>query len=265
MNILEQIIAHKKTEVAARKKLMTAQQLENFGFFNAGTLSLKASLLDPSKTAIIAEFKKRSPSKGVINAGADIFDVTGMYASQGASGVSVLTDEQFFGGSIDDLIKARIHQVPILRKDFMIDEYQVIEAKAIGADVILLIAACLTPAEVKRLGAFAQSLGLEVLLEIHDEGELEHICDEVDLVGVNNRNLKTFTVDLEQSIRLAERIGDGKLKIAESGISNVENIVYLKQHGFNGFLIGERFMKEKEPGKAFMNFVRELQLAGNIA
>jgi indole-3-glycerol phosphate synthase len=264
MNILDEIIAYKKIEVAERKMLMTAHQLENFGFYNSQTLSLKASLLDPAKTGIIAEFKKRSPSKGIINDTADIFNVTGLYASQGASGVSVLTDNKFFGGSMDDLIKARIHHVPILRKDFIIDEYQITEAKAIGADVILLIAACLTPEEVKRLAAFAKAIGLEVLLEIHDEVELEHICDEVDLVGVNNRNLKTFTVDLEQSIRLAEKIGDEKLKIAESGISNVENILYLKQHGFTGFLIGERFMKETDPGKAFMNFVRELKAAGNI-
>lgn len=264
MNILDEIIAYKKLEVAERKKLMTAHQFENFGFYNSQPLSLKASLLDPAKTGIIAEFKKRSPSKGIINDTADVFAVTGLYASQGASGISVLTDSKFFGGSIDDLIKARINSVPILRKEFIIDEYQITEAKAIGADVILLIAACLTPAEVKSLGAFAKGLGLEVLLEIHAEEELEHICDEVDLVGVNNRNLKTFTVDLEQSIRLAEKIGDDKLKIAESGISNVENILYLKQHGFTGFLIGERFMKEIDPGKAFMNFVRELKTAGNI-
>lgn len=264
MNILDEIIAYKKIEVAERKKLMTVHQLENFGFYNSQTLSLKASLLDPAKTGIIAEFKKRSPSKGIINDTADIFGVTGMYASQGASGVSVLTDNKFFGGSMDDLIKARIHSVPILRKDFIIDEYQITEAKAIGADVILLIAACLTAAEVKRFAWFAKALGLEVLLEIHDEEELQHICDEVDLVGVNNRDLKTFKVDLEQSIRLAEKIGNGKLKIAESGISNVENILYLKQHGFTGFLIGERFMKETDPGKAFMNFVQELKAAGNF-
>lgn len=265
MNILDQIIAHKKIEVAERKKLMTAQQLENFGFYSSQTLSLKQSLLDPTKTGIIAEFKKRSPSKGIINDTANIFDVTGAYASQGASGVSVLTDEQFFGGSIDDLIKARIHPVPILRKDFIIDEYQIIEAKAIGADVILLIAACLTTDEVKRLARFAKNLGLEVLLEIHDEAELEHICEEVDLTGVNNRDLQTFKVDLEQSIRLAEQIGNEKLKIAESGISNVENILYLKQHGFTGFLIGERFMKETDPGRAFINFVSELKTAGSIS
>jgi indole-3-glycerol phosphate synthase len=162
-------------------------------------------------------------------------ELTGSYSRLGASGLSVLTDKNFFGGSNEDLIAARVNAIPILRKDFMIDEYQIIEAKAIGADVILLIAACLTPHQVRQLARAAKKLHLEVLLELHDESEIGHICDEVDLVGVNNRNLKTFTVDLDQSIRLAEKIGAGKLKIAESGISNLENIAYLKRYGFDGF------------------------------
>ncbi|MGB8194176.1 MAG: indole-3-glycerol phosphate synthase TrpC [Chitinophagaceae bacterium] len=265
MNILEEIIAYKKTEVAERKTLMRVDQLEKFGFFDSECLSLKASLTDPAKTGIIAEFKRRSPSKGVINDKADVFAVTASYASHGASGLSILTDEHFFGGNSDDLIMARVQQVPILRKDFIIDEYQLIEAKALGADVILLIAACLNVQDVQRLAARTKDLGMEVLLEIHNEEELGHICDKVDLVGVNNRNLKTFTVDLEQSIRLSEKIGDQKLKIAESGISQVENIVYLKQHGFNGFLIGERFMKEPDPGSAFIKFVSELNTAQGIS
>ena len=259
MNILEEIVAFKKTEVARQKTLMPVLQLERFGFFGEQTLSLKASLQDPNKTRIITEFKRRSPSKGMINGDADVFAITAAYTAAGASGLSVLTDSKFFGGSADDLIKARINRIPILRKDFIIDEYQVIEAKALGADVVLLIAACLDKLQVRQLAKQAKALRLEVLLEIHDENELDHICDEVDLVGVNNRNLKTFSVDLEQSIRLSEKIGNGKLTIAESGINDPANITYLAKHGFNGFLIGERFMREPDPGAAFREFVRNLR------
>jgi indole-3-glycerol phosphate synthase len=258
MNILEEIIAYKKNEVAKQKTMMRVDQLEKFGFFNEPSLSLKASIKDRSKTAIITEFKRKSPSKGIINDAADVFEVTSDYTAAGASGLSVLTDSKFFGGSTDDLIKARINRIPILRKDFIIDEYQLIEAKSIGADVILLIAACLTPQEVRTFAARTKQLGMEVLLEIHDEEELGHICDEVDLVGVNNRDLKTFTVDLEQSIKLGDKIGKGKLRIAESGINSPGNLKYLQQHGFDGFLIGERFMKEQKPGRAFKKFVEEL-------
>jgi indole-3-glycerol phosphate synthase len=170
----------------------------------------------------------------------------------------VLTDEIFFGGSTEDLIKARVNNIPLLRKDFIVDEYQIAEAKAMGADVILLIAACLTPAEVKRLAQFANSLQLEVLLELHDEEELAHICDETVLVGINNRNLKTFAVDIERSLAMAKRIPAGKVKIAESGISSPENIRLFKAHGFRGFLIGENFMKEANPAGAFEQFVKAL-------
>ncbi|HJW16084.1 MAG TPA: indole-3-glycerol phosphate synthase TrpC, partial [Flavisolibacter sp.] len=164
------------------------------------------------------------------------------------------TDHEFFGGSLDDLISARDNGLPLLRKDFMIDEYQVTEAKAFGADVILLIAACLSPLRVKELAQKAKDLGLEVLLELHDESELGHICEGIDLVGVNNRNLKTFEVDLEHSIRLAKSIGNDYVKVAESGINDVDNIRYLKAHGFQGFLIGEYFMKQTSPMEAFKNF-----------
>jgi indole-3-glycerol phosphate synthase len=170
-----------------------------------------------------------------------------------------LTDKAFFGGSNGDLQQARINPIPILRKDFIIDEYQIVQAKSIGADVILLIAACLSPARVKRFAAFAKRLGLELLLEIHNEEELDHICDEVDLVGVNNRDLKTFKVDVNVSLQLINKIPTGKIAIAESGISNVETIVTLKQAGFRGFLIGETFMKEAEPAIAFADFVRKLK------
>lgn len=254
MNILEEIIIHKRKEVEQRKQETSIQDLEQGRFFNRETLSLKEFLVNPKKTGIIAEFKRRSPSKGIINNRDSVDSVTKAYAAYGASGISVLTDYNFFGGSLDDLISARDNGVPLLRKDFMIDEYQIVEAKAYGADVILLIAACLSPAEVKQLTRAAKKLNLEVLLEIHNEAELDHICNEVDLVGVNNRNLKNFEVDLEHSVKLAEKIGESFLKIAESGINDVKNIHYLEQYGFKGFLIGEYFMKQKSPGQAFKEF-----------
>ena len=258
MNILETIIARKREEVAVAKAECSIAALEAKPLFKRTCLSLKSFLLDKSKVGIIAEYKRRSPSKGIINATAGVVEVTTAYAQFGASGISVLTDTDFFGGSLEDLLVARVNEVPLLRKDFMIDEYQLVEAKAYGADVILLIAACLSPVEVARLAAFAKQLGLEVLLELHDESEIEHICDSVDLVGVNNRNLKTFTVDLEQSVKLAAKIDNRFIKVAESGISDTEALRYLKGHGFQGFLIGENFMKQSSPAESFRSFVEEL-------
>jgi len=258
MNILEKIIEHKRKEVQQRKKEVDVKALEAERFFTRQTYSLKQFVSDPAKTGIIAEYKRKSPSKGIINDRDSVELVTGMYAANGASGISVLTDYNFFGGSLDDLIAARDNDVPLLRKEFMIDEYQIVEAKAFGADVILLIAACLSPNEVKDLATAARKLRLEVLLELHDQSELDHICDEIDLVGVNNRNLKNFEVDLEHSVRMAEKIGEGFIKIAESGINDVNNIRYLKQHGFKGFLIGEYFMKQEDPGQAFKEFTYSL-------
>lgn len=258
MNILEKIIEHKKTEIAQRIKDWPVSVLEQQRFFNRQTISLKKTLLDSSKTGIIAEYKRKSPSKGVINNRDSVEAVTKAYYGYGASGLSILTDYEFFGGSLDDLVAARDNNLPILRKDFMIAEYQLIEAKAFGADVILLIAACLSPFEVQTLSATAKGLGLEVLLELHDESELEHICDTVDLVGVNNRNLKNFEVDLEHSVRLAQQIDERFIKIAESGINDVMNIQYLKQYGFQGFLIGEYFMKQENPMMAFKEFSYQL-------
>lgn len=257
-NILDTIIEFKKQEIA--NATVSLQELENSAFYKRRTLSLKQFLLDGSRTGIIAEFKRRSPSKGIFNAGARPGDITRAYTEGGASGLSVLTDEKFFGGSSEDLKKARENEIPILRKDFIIDEYQISEAKSIGADVILLIAACLTPARVADLAAFAKKIGLEVLLEIHDDTELQHICEDVDIVGVNNRDLKTFTVDVGRSIDLATKIPDNKLKISESGISTVNTILLLKEHGYNGFLIGETFMKEPNPAIAFARFVNELKI-----
>lgn len=259
MNILEAIIESKRIEVEQRKIETPVEVLLQSELYSIPRLSLKQFLLDDSKTGIIAEFKRRSPSKGSINEDADVVEVTTSYANNGASCLSVLTDELFFGGSTEDLIKARVNKIPILRKDFIIDEYQITEAKAMGADVILLIAACLTSSEVKRLAVYAKSLGLEVLLELHGEEELEHICDETEIVGINNRNLKTFEVDIEQSLRMAKLIPLNKIKVAESGISNVETILLFKQNGFRGFLIGENFMKEENPGEAFKKFINQLK------
>jgi indole-3-glycerol phosphate synthase len=258
MNILDTIIEHKKIEVATAKQQQPEALLKKMDGFKREPLSLKQFLLDETKTGIIAEFKRQSPSKGIINATADVVEVTTAYTKHGASCLSVLTDQQFFGGSNADLQKARVNNIPILRKDFIIDEYQILEAKAIGADVILLIAACLTPARVKELAVYARSLQLEVLLEIHNEEELQHICDETEIVGVNNRDLKTFTVDINRSIELSKKIPAGKIKIAESGIHNVETICTFKNASFKGFLIGENFMKQPDPTIAFAEFVEQL-------
>lgn len=263
MNILEKIIEHKKTEVQKRKSEISISALKQYPFYNRETFSLKEFLLDTTRTGIIAEYKRRSPSKGIINDTADVTMVTKAYAENGASCLSVLTDQFFFGGSDEDLEKARVNNIPILRKDFIIDEYQITESKAIGADVILLIAACLSPQDVKRLAIFAQNTGLEVLLELHDEKELGHICDETTIIGINNRDLRTFAVDIERSLRMAEKIPPDKIKVAESGISSIENIMLFKQQGFKGFLMGENFMKEKDPGAAIKEFVQKIKQNNN--
>jgi indole-3-glycerol phosphate synthase len=259
MNILENIIAKKKIEVAERKQKTSIAELEKMTFFQNKTFPFKEFLLQKDKTGIIAEFKRRSPSKGIINNSSFTADVTRDYVKHGASAVSVLTDEEFFGGSLKDLLDARVNEIPLLRKDFIIDEYQLIESKAYGADIILLIAACLTKEEVKSLSNFAKNISLNVLLEIHNEDELKHICDDVDVVGINNRDLKSFKVDINHSIELCKKIPADKIKISESGIDDVSTIEHLQQNGFSGFLMGEKFMKEPDPGKAFEKFVNELK------
>ena len=259
MNILEKIIAHKRIEVAENKLNIPVNQLEKRPFFNRPVVSLCESLTRENSTGIIAEFKRQSPSRGVINGNADVVKVTSAYALHGAAALSVLTDSNFFGGSNADLEKARVNTIPVLRKDFIIDEYQIVEAKAIGADVILLIAACLTPLQVKQLSAFAKTLALEVLLEIHNEDELQHICDECDVVGVNNRDLKYFTVDINRSLELCDKIPADKVKISESGITDTDTIQMLRSAGFKGFLIGENFMREQDPAVAFASFVKHLK------
>lgn len=264
MDILEKIVAAKRKEVEKHKPLSSMERFRNEGFFwEIANRSLKQSLLAEGSTGIIAEFKRKSPSKGWFKTKElEVERVIKEYNSKGAAGISVLTDEEFFGGDLDDLIQAKvITDIPVLRKDFIIDEWQIAEAKAFGADVILLIAACLSPDEVKQLALFAKTIGLEVLLEIHNEEELAHICDEVDMIGINNRNLKTFEVDINTSLNLIRHIPKDKPTVAESGISDVETIIQLKNAGFKGFLIGETFMKEADPGKAFADFVNRLASA----
>jgi indole-3-glycerol phosphate synthase len=261
MNILDEIIAHKKKEVAERKGLYPTQLLEKSIFFSSPTVSLKKYVTRPDKTGIIAEFKRKSPSKGIINASAEVERTTIGYMQAGASALSVLTDKNFFGGSNEDLVVVRKYNFcPILRKDFTVDEYQIIEARSIGADAILLIAAVLDPLTCARLANFAHSLGLEVLLEVHDEKELsEHQDVAVDLIGVNNRNLKTFEVSLDVSKKLAPLIPAGRVKVSESGISTPEAIIDLRAHGYEGFLMGENFMKHSRPEVAAMEFMIELR------
>lgn len=261
MNILEKIIADKYREVAERKSLIPVKLLEKSIFFDGKVVSMKKYVTDPEKSGIIAEFKRKSPSKGLINGAASVEQVSIGYMQAGASALSVLTDQEYFGGSSEDLKVARkFNFCPILRKDFVVDEYQIIEAKSIGADCILLIAAALEPEKLKSLAYFAKSLGLEVLLEVHDGEELEKsLNDGVDLVGVNNRNLKTFDVSIDTSLELVSAIPSSFIKISESGISDPKTLIELKKAGFDGFLIGENFMKSSRPEQAAYNFIKEFK------
>lgn len=255
MNILEKIVAKKKEEVAFRKKTFPVASLTNMESFSHECYPLVGFLRDPSRSSIIAEFKRKSPSRGWINKNANAERETRGYASFGASALSVLTDGPFFGGGLDDLTRARQNGLPILRKDFIIDDYQIIESKAYGADVILLIAACLEKKQIRDLTHTAKNMGLNVLLELHSADELDKICDGVDVVGINNRDLKTFQVNIQNSIAMAKQI-PSKCKISESGIEDIETVNILKAEGFDGFLIGEKFMREKIPAIAFKNFIR---------
>lgn len=260
MNILDTILEHKRKEVEERKSLYPTKLLEQSIYFASQTVSMKKYIQRADKSGIIAEFKRKSPSKGIINAHASVERTTIGYMQAGASALSVLTDKTFFGGSSEDLMTARkFNFCPIIRKDFTIDEYQIIEAKSIGADAILLIAAALEPARLKTLAAFAKSLGLEVLLEVHDKAELEANLDaHPDMFGVNNRSLKTFEVSIEVSKQLAPLIPKGIVKVSESGISNPETIVELQGFGYEGFLMGENFMKHSRPEKACKEFIDKL-------
>ncbi len=261
-NILDEIVAVKKTEVEYAKSFADPDWYKYFSVdFDRKCISLKENLLKENSTGIIAEFKRKSPSKGWFkNADYSAPAIVMCYEQYGAAGASVLTDTNFFGGDLPDITVCRaVTQLPILRKDFIIDEIQVVQAKAYGADVILLIAAILSPQRVEALAIDAKKYGLEVLLELHDENELGHICNEVDMVGINNRNLKTFEVDIQHSIKLAKQLPADKVKIAESGIDDVETIKIFKDAGFKGFLMGEKFMKEPHPGSAFEQFVQKLK------
>jgi indole-3-glycerol phosphate synthase len=260
MTILDKIVLRKREEVALAKHQVSAFELEKAANFERTPYSFKEFLLDEQRTGIIAEFKRQSPSKGIINNRVSVAEVTTAYAAAGASALSVLTDADFFGGHPRDLLEARAHNgIPVLRKDFMIDEYQILEAKAWGADVILLIAAILTPQEIANLAGLAKGLGLNVLLEVHNQQELDRsICKDLDAIGVNNRNLADFTVNIQTSFDLVNQIPNDFMKISESAISEAATIAQLKKAGFNGFLIGENFMKTEDPGAAIRSFVSEL-------
>jgi indole-3-glycerol phosphate synthase len=258
-NILDTIIASKKVEVASRKLSTPILALEKAPAFSRKCLSMKQSLLN-SESGIISEFKRKSPSLGWIHQNADVIDVTAGYSTAGACGISILTDLEFFGGTPMDVMAARpFITCPVLRKDFVIDEYQLYEAKAMGADVILLIAAALTVEQTLELATKAHQLGLEVLLEVHNAEEIHHANEFVDLMGVNNRNLKTFEQNIQTSFDLADLIPDKFVKVSESGISKTETIKELRNVGYKGFLMGESFMKEENPSEALSKFLNGLK------
>ena len=258
MTILEKITSYKKEEVTARKKAFPQELLMQSKWFERNCNSMATSVKTGS--GIIAEHKRRSPSKSVINENILLPEVVTGYEAAGVSAISILTDTKFFGGSLDDLALARISvNIPLLRKEFIVDPYQIYEAKAFGADAILLIAACLDEERLKDYSFIAKELGMDVLLEVHNEDELKKsLHPTVDLLGVNNRNLKTFDVSLETSKELANLIPDRFVKVSESGISNVEAIKELKPYGYQGFLIGENFMKTNEPGESAREFINNL-------
>lgn len=265
MDILERIIAQKRHENLQRREQFPTRILEQSVYFNSSAASLRGSLQQASGWGIIAEFKRRSPSAGDIRGGASVSDITSGYVQAGAAALSVLTDEQFFGGSNGDLSEARHHNTcAILRKDFVVDEYQIIEAKAIGADAVLLIAACLQPDDTRELARFARSLGLEILLELHDPAELDHLNEYVDVVGVNNRNLRDFSVSIAASLEMAARLPPGIAKISESGLNDPQAVVELRRAGFNGFLIGEHFMRSPDPAQACRAFIQKVNDLENL-
>ena len=260
MDILSKIIADKHKEVALKKSLIPTSQLEQSVLFDSVGSSLTKALRE-SNSGIIAEHKRRSPSKSTINQNTNVGQVAQAYEKAGVCGMSVLTDIKYFGGSLEDLLLARASvKMPLLRKEFIINEYQILEAKAHGADIILLIAAVLSKEEIKRFSELAKSIDLEVLLEVHNEAELQKsIMPSLDMMGVNNRNLKTFEVSLVTSKSLSKLIPDDFVKVSESGISSIEAIIDLKQYGYQGFLIGENFMKSDNPGKSAAEFIKKIQ------
>ncbi|MBD8389538.1 indole-3-glycerol phosphate synthase TrpC [Dysgonomonas sp. BGC7] len=257
--ILDKIIANKKIEVEKQKAEISIKALAENISYDKQVASFKQALIN-SSTGIIAEFKRRSPSRDWIFKNAKIEDVIPSYSQNGASAISVLTDMDFFGGNLADLVRAKeLTKTPLLRKDFVVDEYQLYQAKSVGASAILLIASALSIKETILLSSKAKELGLDILLEIHNEKELEHINDKVDVVGVNNRNLGTFVTDIQVSFDLADKIPNEFVKISESGISKPETVKQLQQVGYRGFLMGENFMKTSNPGKALEEFIGQLQ------
>ena len=257
-DILSQILAYKRKEVEATKQMMAPKVLREMAELAYHVpVSMHEALLS-SPTGIIAECKRRSPSKGEIRPMADAGAVVSGYEDAGAAACSVLTDAAFFGGSLADLaIARRSASLPLLRKDFIVDEYQIWQARVFGADAILLIASALTKAEIARFTAEAHRLGLEVLLELHGEDELSSYIPEVDMVGVNNRNLKNFVTSTDVAKRMASLLPEDAVKVAESGIKSRADLEDLRRHGFSGFLIGETFMKTPCPGQTLKNFINE--------
>lgn len=257
-DILEEIIAHKRIEIAGQEKVVSAAFLEKQLGEPVLARSLKQALM-ASPTGIIAEFKRRSPSKGWIHQDADAGKIPAAYQQAGAAALSILTDEAYFGGTLKDIRTAcPTTSLPILRKDFIISRYQLLQAKAVQADAVLLIASALTPQACLTLAKEAHALGLETLLEIHTEAELDYLNEYIDVVGVNNRHLGTFHTDASHSLRLAEALPRGIVKISESGISSPDTLLQLREAGFDGFLIGETFMKTDDPGEALSRFIADL-------
>ncbi len=261
-DILSKITVQKRIEVAKDKALtppaVLYKSVERLMSNNLGTRSMSGSLM-ASEHGIIAEFKRKSPSKGWIHPDVEPEDVVPCYAKTGAAALSILTDKEFFGGCREFVERVRpMVQTPILRKDFIIDEYQIFQAKEIGADAVLLIAACLSKQECESLINMAHNLNLEVLLEMHSESELDYATLGADMLGINNRNLGTFVTDVNNSFKMAELLPKERLKVSESGISNPETIRQLRAAGFRGFLIGETFMKESNPGAALENFIKNI-------
>lgn len=260
-DILTTIVAHKRREIEMQQEAVSFSHLEHLisTYHAPPRRSLRQALLE-SSTGIIAEFKRKSPSKGWISRHAEAETVATGYTRAGAAALSVLTDEFFFGGNLSDIKAIRPHtDLPILRKDFILSEYQLYQARAIQADAVLLIAAVLSRKECRQLTRKAHELGLEVLLEIHSEHELEYLEEEVDLAGINNRHLSSFTTDVEHSFRLGTQLPSGLPRISESGISSPETVRALRASGFSGFLIGETFMKTEDPGETLSNFIEQIQ------
>jgi indole-3-glycerol phosphate synthase len=261
MTILDQIIANKKIEVSRAKEKQSITDLTKIGFYERDTISLANRLKTGIGTQIITEFKRKSPSKGDINVGAGVQETTTGYAKAGAAGLSILTDTVFFGGFAEDLKIARNHidNTPLLRKDFIIDAYQLHQAKAWGADIVLLIAANLSAIDLKDLSKTAHELNLEVLLEVHDLQEIQKSdFEHIDIVGVNNRNLKNFAENnINASLELFEHLPAHLAKISESCIHAPQTVKDLEKVGYKGFLIGESFMKTTNPAAAFSEFLKE--------